>query len=81
MFTRPGILVDAFPSPYPNEEARSGVGRTGRIGGTGGTVVELVASTRRLAEEEEHGYNWMYIARTGKSLILDKPGVSLVVLP
>ena len=20
MFTRPGILVDAFPSPYPNEE-------------------------------------------------------------
>jgi len=21
MFTRPGILVDAFPSPYPNEEA------------------------------------------------------------
>ena len=23
MFTRPGILVDAFPSPYPNEEARS----------------------------------------------------------
>merc|ERR1712241_834665 len=21
MFTRPGILVDEFPSPYPNEEA------------------------------------------------------------
>ena len=24
MFTRPGILVDAFPSPYPNEEVGLG---------------------------------------------------------
>ena len=53
MFTRPGILVDAFPSPYPNEEARSPIrnAKFARIFYLSAPILESLSTPHRPPEK------------------------------
>ena len=63
MFTRPGILVDAFPSPYPNEEVRHSKPANAAMNWEfleRQHATQMVAQIRASGMERHHELAWHY---------------------